>query len=190
MNDALLCRGGFRARDSRGEHGVSSCRVLCGVVLVVYLCVWPVSLLAGVVSEHETRAESAALSPHPPMMIVYPRETPPHTRTARTQPPAAHRRRHSRPHHKRRTQSHTHPKSHTTTLYPTSHMNDVLRCRDGLRARDSRRERGAPGAPEEARVGRRRLRSDARVAACASDVRYAYLLNTRIVEQITVFYSY
>jgi len=34
-------------------------------------------------------------------MIVYPRETPPHTRTARAQPPAAHRRRHSRPHHRR-----------------------------------------------------------------------------------------
>ena len=33
------------------------------------------------------------------MMIVYPRETPPHIRTARAQPPAAHRRRHSRPHH-------------------------------------------------------------------------------------------
>jgi len=30
-----------------------------------------------------------------------PRETPPHTRTARAQPPAAHRRRHSRPHHRR-----------------------------------------------------------------------------------------
>jgi len=35
------------------------------------------------------------------MMIVYPRETPPHTRTARAQPPAAHRRRQSRPHHRR-----------------------------------------------------------------------------------------
>jgi len=34
-------------------------------------------------------------------MIVYPRETPPHTRTARAQPPAAHRRRHSRPNHRR-----------------------------------------------------------------------------------------
>jgi len=32
---------------------------------------------------------------------VYPRETPPHTRTARAQPPAARRRRHSRPHHHR-----------------------------------------------------------------------------------------
>ena len=31
-------------------------------------------------------------------MIVYPRETPPQTRTAWAQPPAAHRRRHSRPH--------------------------------------------------------------------------------------------
>ena len=35
------------------------------------------------------------------MMIVYPRETPPHIRTARAQPSAAHRRRHSRPHHRR-----------------------------------------------------------------------------------------
>ena len=35
------------------------------------------------------------------MITVYPRETPPHTRTARAQPPAAHRRRHSRPHHRR-----------------------------------------------------------------------------------------
>ena len=35
------------------------------------------------------------------MMIVYPRETPPHTRAARAQPPAAHRRRHSRPYHRR-----------------------------------------------------------------------------------------
>ena len=35
------------------------------------------------------------------MMIVYPRETFPHTRTARAQPPAAHRRRHSRLHHRR-----------------------------------------------------------------------------------------
>ena len=35
------------------------------------------------------------------MMIIYPRETPPHTRTARAQPPAAHRHRHSRPHHRR-----------------------------------------------------------------------------------------
>jgi len=35
------------------------------------------------------------------LMIVYPRETPSHTRTARAQPPAAHRRRHSRPHHRR-----------------------------------------------------------------------------------------
>jgi len=34
-------------------------------------------------------------------MIVYPRETFPHTRTARAQPPAAHRRRHSRLHHRR-----------------------------------------------------------------------------------------
>ena len=34
-------------------------------------------------------------------MILYPRETPPHTRTARGQPPAAHRRRHGRPHHRR-----------------------------------------------------------------------------------------
>ena len=33
------------------------------------------------------------------MMFFYPRETPPHTRTARAQPPAAHRRRHSRFHH-------------------------------------------------------------------------------------------
>jgi len=35
------------------------------------------------------------------MMIVHPRETLPHTRSARAQPPAAHRRRHSRPHHRR-----------------------------------------------------------------------------------------
>jgi len=35
------------------------------------------------------------------MIIVYPRETPPHTRTARAQPPAAYRRRRSRPHHRR-----------------------------------------------------------------------------------------
>jgi len=35
------------------------------------------------------------------MRMVYPREKPPHTRTARAQPPAAHRRRHSRPHHPR-----------------------------------------------------------------------------------------
>jgi len=35
------------------------------------------------------------------MMIVYPRDTPPHTRTAPAQPPAAHHRRHSRPHHRR-----------------------------------------------------------------------------------------
>jgi len=34
-------------------------------------------------------------------MIVYPQEAPPHTRTARAQPQAAHRRRHSRPHHRR-----------------------------------------------------------------------------------------
>ena len=34
-------------------------------------------------------------------MIVYLRETPPYTRTARAQPPAAHRRRHSHPHHRR-----------------------------------------------------------------------------------------
>jgi len=34
-------------------------------------------------------------------MIEYPQETPPHIRTARAQPPAAHRRRHSRPHHRR-----------------------------------------------------------------------------------------
>ena len=36
-----------------------------------------------------------------PMMIVYPRKTPPHIRTARAQPAAAHRRRHSRSHHRR-----------------------------------------------------------------------------------------
>jgi len=35
------------------------------------------------------------------MMIVYPRETPPQSRTARARPPAAHHRRHSRPHHRR-----------------------------------------------------------------------------------------
>jgi len=35
------------------------------------------------------------------LKIVYPRETPPHTRTAPAQPPAAHRRRHSRPNHRR-----------------------------------------------------------------------------------------
>ena len=39
------------------------------------------------------------VTPRVLMMIVYARETPPHTRTARAQPPAAHRRRHSRPHH-------------------------------------------------------------------------------------------
>ena len=45
------------------------------------------------------------------IMIVYPREAPPHTRTARAQPPAAHRRRHSRPPppQTRGTQSHSAP---------------------------------------------------------------------------------
>jgi len=35
------------------------------------------------------------------MVIDYPRETPPHTTAARAQPPAAHRRQYSRPHHHR-----------------------------------------------------------------------------------------
>jgi len=45
--------------------------------------------------------------------LLYPRETPPHTSTARAQPPAAQRRRHSRPHHHRHeeTQSHSAPTS-------------------------------------------------------------------------------
>jgi len=46
-------------------------------------------------------APSVFTCPFTMMMIVYPRETPPHTRTARAQPPAGNRRWHSRPHHRR-----------------------------------------------------------------------------------------
>jgi len=48
-------------------------------------------------AQHRSAKRHCAVCP----LIVYPRETPPHTRTARAQPPTAHRRRHSHPHHRR-----------------------------------------------------------------------------------------
>ena len=61
------------------------------------------------------------------MMIVYPRETPPHIRTARAQPPAAHRRRHSRLHHRR------HGKHSPTARQP--HSNGLYSPPPSLRSR-------------------------------------------------------
>ena len=65
-------------------------------------------------------------SPLTLMTIVYPRKTPPHTRTAQAQPPAAHRRRHSRRHHLQFTepvyilQAHGHPFTRNTQHPHTS----------------------------------------------------------------------
>ena len=64
---------------------------------------------------------------HPPMtMIVYPRETPPHTRTARAQPPAAHRRRHSRPHHRRHGEHSPTARRPHSNGHPASDDDDML----------------------------------------------------------------
>jgi len=52
-------------------------------------------------------------------MIVYPPATPPYIRTAQAQPPAPHRRRHSRPHHRR------HGKQSLTARQP--HSNGLLK---------------------------------------------------------------
>ena len=79
-----MCAGGSSEGSTKLGHGTKLGRTLCYSASMNPTLPSPLSWQASVV-----------------MMIVYPRETPPHTRTARTQPPAAHRRWHSRLHHHR-----------------------------------------------------------------------------------------
>jgi len=65
------------------------------------------------------------------MMIVHPRETPPHTRTARAQPSAAHRRRHSRPHHRRHEEHSPTARQLHSNLWPEIFFTGYARDRVG-----------------------------------------------------------
>jgi len=79
--------------------------------------------------------------------LVYPRETPPHTRTARAQPAAAHRRRGSRPYHHqtRETQFHS---------APTPLKRPMLTPERGPRPRVSAWARGRWSVHQEMRCAR------------------------------------
>jgi len=80
------------------------------VYICIYICIYVCIYTYIFISGEPYPPNTILIYVHPPLsflfsgytiIIAYPRETPPHTRTARAQPLAAHSRRRSRPHHRR-----------------------------------------------------------------------------------------